>query len=78
MTPRKKKTAEPPRFRPGQLLDWSDSSHWSYDGPGPCRYCGAVVHTLDSGRHFACKVCAERALATQAAEALAAYGGQTL
>lgn len=78
MTPRKKKTAEPPRFRPGQLLDWSDSSHWNYDGPAACRYCGRPAFLLDSGRHPAHKTCAEAALAEQAAEATAAYGGQTL
>lgn len=77
MTARKRRTPQPDR-QPGQLLDWTSSKHWSYDGPGPCRYCGAMVRTLDSGRHFACKVCAEKALDVQNAEAAAAYGGQTL
>jgi hypothetical protein len=76
MTPRKR--ARAPTYQPGTLLDWSDSTHWDYDGPAPCRYCGAPTHLRDSGRHPADKVCAEAALAQQANEAAAAYAGQTL
>jgi hypothetical protein len=65
-------------FQPGQLLNWSAPSHWNYDGPQLCRYCGMDAFLLDSGRHPAHKVCAENALATQAAEAAEAYGAQTL
>lgn len=77
MTPRKR-SAPQPEFQPGQLLDWSSSRHWNYDGEQPCRYCGMPTWLLDSGRHPAHKVCAENALATQAAEAAEAYGRQTL
>ena len=78
MTPRKRQPKQP-EYRPGMLLDWSDASvHWNWDGPAPCRYCDAPTYLRDSGRHPADKVCAERALAEQAAEAAAAYAGQTL
>ncbi|MFJ9657584.1 hypothetical protein ACIRPR_06400 [Streptomyces griseoflavus] len=61
-----------PEYRPGQLLDWRDSSHWS-DRELPCRYCGFPTHLRDSRMKPAHKVCAEDALALQAAEAQAAY-----
>jgi hypothetical protein len=62
-----------PEFHEGQLLDWSSSAHWNYDGPGPCRYCGEPTQLLDSRRHPAHKVCAEKALAAQYAEAQNQY-----
>jgi hypothetical protein len=65
-------------FRPGQLLNWNSSEHWNWDGPAPCRYCGLDAFLLDSHRKPAHKVCAEAALAEQAAEAAEAYGAQTL
>lgn len=75
---RTRKKPAGPVFRPGQLLDWVSSRHWNYDGPAPCRYCGAAAFLLDSGRHPAHKTCAEDALAQQQAEAAEAYGRQTL
>ncbi|MFD3574736.1 hypothetical protein [Streptomyces sp. NPDC058644] len=57
---------------PGTLLDWRDSSHWS-ERPRPCRYCGHFTHLRDSKRSPAHKVCAEAAIAQQAAEAADAY-----
>lgn len=77
MTARKPRKAGP-EFRPGQLLDWTDSSHTNHTGLRPCRYCGVDTGLLDSGRHSAHKVCAEQALAQQVAEAAEAYGRQTL
>ena len=77
MTPRKRRAPQP-EYRPGMLLDWSSSRHWNYDGPQHCRYCGQHAFLLDSAGHPAHKVCAENALAEQAAEAAAAYAGQTL
>jgi hypothetical protein len=67
-----------PEFHPGQILDWTASSHWSYDGPSPCRYCGKPTRLLDSKRRPADKVCAEDALAKQYAEAIAEYSGGQL
>ncbi|MFJ2733712.1 hypothetical protein [Streptomyces sp. NPDC087317] len=68
-----------PDYRPGQLLDWTDSSHWDHTSARPCRYCGIPTHMRDSHRSPAHKVCAEEALARQAAEAADAYhqNGQT-
>jgi hypothetical protein len=76
MTARQRRRAPPKPekpYVPGQLLDWTNSSHWDYDGPRPCRYCGFDTQLLDSGRHHAHKVCAEEALAAQARDAAAAY-----
>jgi hypothetical protein len=64
---------------PGTLLDWRDTSvHWSHVEK-PCRYCGFPTHLRDSKGSPAHKVCAEDALAIQAAEAADAYhqNGQT-
>ena len=61
--------APPP---PSGLLDWRDSSHWSHQEK-PCRYCGKPTNLRDSHRKPAHKVCAEDALAIQAAEAADAY-----
>jgi hypothetical protein len=78
VTARKRRPSQA-EYQPGQQLDWTDSSHWDYSGPSPCRYCGQPTQLLDSGRHPAHKTCAEAALAQQHAEAAAAYsGGQTL
>lgn len=55
------------------LLDWRDSSHWDYGGPRPCRYCEEPTQLRDSRNKPAHKLCAERALAQQAAEAADAY-----
>ncbi|MER5882680.1 hypothetical protein ABT160_02510 [Streptomyces sp. NPDC001941] len=65
MTGRRRTPAERP-FTGG--LDWSDSSHWS-PRLRPCRYCGGLTNLRDSRRSPAHKVCAEAALARQAAEA---------
>lgn len=75
MTGRKRRRAPPadPEYRPGQLLDWTDSRHWDYSGPRPCRYCGEDTQLRDSHGSPAHKVCAEDALATQARDAQAAY-----
>jgi hypothetical protein len=55
------------------LLDWRDSSHWDYAGPQPCRYCAEPTQMRDSKYKPAHKLCAEYALAQQAAEAADAY-----
>lgn len=57
---------------PGQLLDWTDSSHWSRIQK-PCRYCGADTNLRDSKLSPAHKTCAEAALQQQAADAADAY-----
>ncbi|MCI3271429.1 hypothetical protein [Streptomyces cylindrosporus] len=54
------------------LLDWRDSSHWSQIAK-PCRYCEEPTQMRDSKYKPAHKLCAERALAQQAAEAADAY-----
>ncbi|NUS22719.1 MAG: hypothetical protein HOV92_00625 [Streptomyces sp.] len=63
----------PPDYTPGQLLDWTSSAHWDYEGPQPCRYCGKPTQLRDSWRKPAHKTCAETALATQAKETAEAY-----
>ncbi|WP_031514802.1 hypothetical protein [Streptomyces sp. NRRL F-5123] len=73
MTARTRRRSAIPEFHPGQILDWSSSAHWDYDGPGPCRYCGQPTRLLDSHRHHAHKTCAEAALAAQYAQAQADY-----
>lgn len=74
MTPRRRRLATPaPDFLPGALLDWTDSRHWDYDGPRPCRYCDLPTQLRDSHGSHAHKTCAEEALATQARDAQAAY-----
>ncbi|MFE7232529.1 hypothetical protein ACFVAF_18085 [Streptomyces sp. NPDC057596] len=77
--PRRSPPKTEPEYRPGQLLDWTDSSHWDHTGPRPCRYCGDPTQMRDSHRSPAHKTCAEEALARQAAEAADAYhqNGQT-
>lgn len=59
------------------LLDWRDSSHWS-EVARPCRYCGRDTNLRDSKKSPAHKVCAERAIAQQAADAAEAYDSDTL
>lgn len=54
------------------LLDWRDSSHWSRIEK-PCRYCQKPTQMRDSKHKPAHKLCAEHALAQQAAEAADAY-----
>ncbi|MER5213666.1 hypothetical protein ABT063_24620 [Streptomyces sp. NPDC002838] len=54
------------------LLDWRDPSHWSWTEK-PCRYCSQPTHLRDSKRKPAHKLCAELAIAQQAAEAADAY-----
>lgn len=73
MTARRARRAPPP----GAHLDWRDSSHWS-ERPRPCRYCGRFTHLRDSRNSPAHKVCAEAALARQAAEAAEAYDAEHL
>lgn len=53
-------------------LDWRDASHWSRT-PRPCRYCSRPTQLRDSKRKPAHKLCAEAALAEQAADAADAY-----
>jgi len=74
MTARRRRRAPPadPAYVPGTLLNWSDRCHWS-ERPRPCRYCGFDTQLRDSHGSPAHKVCAEDALALQAAEAQAAY-----
>lgn len=73
MTSQRRRRAPPePEYVPGQLLDWRDSSHWSYEQL-PCRYCEVPTNLRDSKHKPAHKVCAEDALTTQAAETTAAY-----
>jgi hypothetical protein len=57
---------------PPPVLDWTDRSHWSHQQK-PCRYCQGLTNLRDSKRSPAHKVCAEEALAQQAAEAADAY-----
>ncbi|MFD7774309.1 hypothetical protein [Streptomyces sp. NPDC059753] len=76
MTGRRRRRA-PPDLPPGGVLDWRDSSHWS-SRELPCRYCGHDTHLRDSKRSPAHKVCAEKALALQVAEAADAYQNGTL
>lgn len=71
MPARRRRPREPEEF-PGGTLDWSASHHVAYD-PLPCRYCGRPTHLRDSRGRAADKVCAEEALARQAAEASEAY-----
>ncbi|MEU1273054.1 hypothetical protein [Streptomyces sp. NPDC005799] len=76
MTGGKRRRAPPKaperEYTPGQLLDWTDRSHWAWD-PLPCRYCGQPTNLRDSKGAPAHKTCAEAALAQQAAEAADAY-----
>ena len=70
---RRRRAPPKPEYVPGTLLDWRDASvHWS-NRELPCRYCGFPTHLRDSRMKPAHKVCAEEALAIQAAEAADAY-----
>jgi hypothetical protein len=51
-----------------RLLNWSGSRHWDYDAAKPCRYCGRDTRLRDGKGSSAHKVCAEDAIAQQAAE----------
>jgi hypothetical protein len=62
----------PPQPAAGQLLDWTDPSHWSWTAK-PCRYCDKPTHLRDSKNKAAHKTCAEKALAQQAEEAADEY-----
>jgi hypothetical protein len=63
---------------PGRSSTGTDSRHWNYDGPQPCRYeCGGVTQLRDSHGKAAHKTCAEVALAQQAADAAEAYQNGT-
>ena len=75
MTGRQRRRAPPAEreYVPGTLLDWTDSKHWDYTGPQPCRYCREPTQMRDSRGSHAHKLCAEEALAIQAAEAADAY-----
>ena len=80
MSGRKRRRAPPkgePVYVPGTLLNWNDSSHWNYDGPQDCRYCGQPTQLRDSHGKAAHKTCAEAALAQQHAEAADAYQNGT-
>lgn len=65
-------SAEPAGRDPPLLLDWSDRSHWSHTAK-QCRYCPELTNLRDSKGKPAHKVCAEQALAQQAADAADAY-----
>lgn len=72
----------PPRRTPEQpgahgLLDWGDSSHWSYT-EAPCRYCHEPTHLREIPSRPAHKTCAEAAYARRAAEAADSYRRETL
>ncbi|MGW6455000.1 hypothetical protein ACWF94_03595 [Streptomyces sp. NPDC055078] len=69
MTARPRPQPPPP---PGGLLDWRHPDHWSWTAK-QCRYCPGLTHLRDSKRKPAHKVCAEQALAQQAADAADAY-----
>ncbi|MFR9796172.1 hypothetical protein ACL02U_09750 [Streptomyces sp. MS06] len=74
MTGRRPRRAPPEQpYAPGTHLDWRDSRHWDYEHARPCRYCGDDTQLRDSKGSAAHKVCAEEALAAQAAETAAAY-----
>lgn len=78
MSGRKRRRAPPkpgPKYVPGTLLDWRDNSHWSWT-PRPCRHCQGPTHLRDSKGKPTHKVCAEEALARQAAEAAEAYAAE--
>ena len=78
MTPRKRpRQPQAPAYRPGMLLNWSGAGHWSWTEK-PCRWCGGLTYLRDGKRHPSHKVCAELAIAEQAADAAEAYGRQTL
>jgi len=62
-----------PEWHEGQLLDWSAPWHWGKGADLPCRYCGVDAWCRDSKGHPAHKVCAEKALAAQYAQAVADY-----
>ena len=74
--PRRRRAPPEPEYRPGQLLDWTDSSHWDFSGPKPCRYCAVPTQMRDSHGSHAHKTCAEEALARQHAEAAEAYAAE--
>ncbi|MBD9723494.1 hypothetical protein PV755_46295 [Streptomyces caniscabiei] len=61
-----------PAGRDPPLLDWSNPSHWSRTAR-QCRYCPGLTHLRDSKGKAAHKVCAEAALAQQAADLADAY-----
>lgn len=72
MAGRPPRRGPPDDWVPGQVLDWSDRSHWGgYDAP--CRYCGKPTPLRDSKGSASHKVCAEEALTRQHAEAADAY-----
>lgn len=75
---RRRRAPPPPQPPATGVLDWTDSSHWDYDGPRPCRYCGFPTQLRDRRRSPAHKICAEDALRIQAAEAAEAYRRETL
>ncbi|MFM9635893.1 hypothetical protein [Streptomyces turgidiscabies] len=57
---------------PPPLLDWRDARHWSWTAK-QCRYCPGLTNLRDSKGKAAHKICAEQALAQQAADTAAAY-----
>ncbi|MFF2650556.1 hypothetical protein [Streptomyces sp. NPDC058045] len=76
MSRRRNRRAPPDEWVPGTLLDWRSSTHWAATEQ-PCRYCGHDTHLRDSKKAPAHKVCAETALAQQAADAADAYHQRT-
>ena len=72
-TARRRPRPSVPEFHPGQVLDWTDSRHWAYDGPHLCRYCKRSTYLLDDDRYPAHKVCAEAELARRYADAITEY-----
>ncbi|MEU6929024.1 hypothetical protein AB0A05_07650 [Streptomyces sp. NPDC046374] len=73
MPPRRRRPAR--ELPPSGLLDWTASRHWSAKAL-PCRYCGNATHLRDSKRNPADKVCAEKALRQEIADAAEAYADQ--
>jgi hypothetical protein len=61
-----------PEFHEGQLLNWRAPWHWGRVEL-PCRYCGGDTPLRDTKGHPAHKVCAEKALVEQYAQALRQY-----
>ncbi|WP_055585516.1 hypothetical protein [Peterkaempfera griseoplana] len=75
--PRSAQSASAKGPDPPGVLDWGDGRHWSSTAL-PCRYCDTPTHLRDSKSKPAHKACAEQALATQAADAAAAYQKEAL
>ncbi|WP_327385001.1 hypothetical protein [Streptomyces sp. NBC_01207] len=79
MPPRKSRTRPPSSEPPTTgLLDWTDSRHWDYGGPRPCRWCEKPTQLRDGKGRPSHKVCAEAVMAERVAEAAQAYEAERL